>query len=62
MINATECNNCIHQPVCKEQDDYVKIFNVLNDFGVRDWIDGEIRCKHYAERIAWKETNDSYNE
>lgn len=62
MINATKCNNCVHQPVCKESEDYIKIFNVLNDFGVRDRIDGELRCKHYVERITWKETNDGCTE
>lgn len=49
MINTTMCNYCVHQPVCKEQGDYIKIVNTLNDFGVRDRIGGEIHCKHYFE-------------
>ena len=27
MINVIECNNCIHNEVCKKKDNYVKFVN-----------------------------------
>ncbi len=50
MINLTKCEACVHSPICKYTNDYVKSFNALNDVNIEYYIDVKVCCTHFLKK------------